>query len=69
MNKYYILNLDGIDKFKAKSRKEANNIIKNIEFSEDATVYFICETEKRTIRKMVDVVIPLYVIFAIFVMF
>ena len=59
MNKYYIVNLDGIDKFKAKSRKEANNIIKNIEFSEDATVYFICETEKRTISRMVDVVMNL----------
>ena len=59
MNKYYIVTLDGIDKFKAKSRKEANNIIKNIEFSEDATVYFICETEKRTIRRMVDVVMNL----------
>ena len=48
MNKYYIVTLDGIDKFKAKSRKEANNIIKNIEFSEDATVYFICETEEKS---------------------
>ena len=59
MNKYYIVTLDGIDKFKVKSRKEANNIIKNIEFLEDAIVYFICETEKRTIRKMVDVVMNL----------
>ena len=57
MNKYYIVSIDGIDKFKDKSRKEANDIIENIEFSEDAIVYFICETEKRTIRKMVDVVI------------
>ena len=61
MNKYYIVTLDGIDKFKVKSRKEANNIIKNIEFLEDAIVYFICETEKRTIRKMVDVVMNLEV--------
>ena len=59
MNKYYIVTLDGIDKFKVKSRKEANNIIKNIEFLEDAIVYFICETEKRRIRKMVDVVMNL----------
>lgn len=57
MNKYYVVSIDGIDKFKAKSRKEANDRIENIEFSEDATVYFICETEKRTIRKMVDVVL------------
>lgn len=57
MNKYYIVTVDGIDKFKAKSRKEANDMIENIEFSEDAIVYYICETEKRTIRKMVDVVI------------
>lgn len=57
MNKYYIVSIDGIDKYKAQSRKEANDRIENIEFSEDATVYFICETEKRTIRKMVDVVL------------
>lgn len=57
MNKYYIVSIDGIDKFKAQSRKEANDRIENIEFSEDATVYFICETEKRTIRKMVDVIL------------
>ena len=57
MNKYYLVTVDGIDKFKAQSRKEANDGIENIEFSEDATVYFICETEKRTIRKMVDVVL------------
>ena len=57
MNKYYVVSIDGIDKFKAQSRKEANDRIENIEFSEDATVYFICETEKRTIRKMVDVVL------------
>ena len=57
MNKYYLVSIDGIDKFKVQSRKEANDRIENIEFSEDATVYFICETEKRTIRKMVDVVI------------
>ena len=59
MNKHYVVAVDGTDKFKVKSRKEANNIIKNIEFSEDATVYFICETEKRTIRRMVDVVMNL----------
>ena len=57
MNKYYIVSIDGIDKFKAQSRKEAKDIVENTEFSEDATVYFICETEKRTIRKMVDVII------------
>lgn len=57
MNKYYLVSIDGIDKFKAQSRKEANDRIENIEFYEDATVYFICETEKRTIRKMVDVVL------------
>lgn len=57
MNKYYIVSIDGIDKFKAQSRKEANDRIDNTEFSEDVTVYFICETEKRTIRKMVDVII------------
>lgn len=57
MNKYYVVSIDGIDKFKAQSRKEAKDIVKNTEFSEDATVYFICETEKRTIRKMVDVII------------
>ena len=57
MNKYYLITVDGIDKFKAQSRKEANDIIENIEFSEDAIVYFSCETEKRTIRKMVDIVI------------
>ena len=57
MNKYYLITVDGIDKFKAQSRKEANDIIENIEFLEDAIVYFICETEKRTIRKMVDIVI------------
>ena len=57
MNKYYLITVDGIDKFKAQSRKGANDIIENIEFSEDAIVYFICETEKRTIRKMVDIVI------------
>ena len=57
MNKYYFVSIDGIDKFKAQSRKEANDKIENIEFSEDATIYFICETEKRTIRKMVDVVL------------
>lgn len=57
MNKYYVVSIDGIDKSKAQSRKEANDRIENIEFSEDATVYFICETEKRTIRKMVDVVL------------
>ena len=57
MNKYYVVSIDGIDKFKAQSRKEANDGIENIEFSEDATVYFICETEKRKIRKMVDVVL------------
>ena len=57
MNKYYIVSIDRIDKFKAQSRKEANDRIENIEFSEDATIYFICETEKRTIRKMVDVVL------------
>ena len=57
MNKYYIVSIDGIDKFKAQSRKEANDRIENIEFSEEATIYFICETEKRTIRKMVDVVL------------
>ena len=57
MNKYYLVSIDGIDKFKAQSRKEANDRIENIEFSEDATVYFICETEKRTIRKMVDAVL------------
>ena len=55
MNKYYIVTVDGIDKFKASSRKEANDIIENIEFSEDAIVYFICETEKRTIRRLIDV--------------
>lgn len=54
MNKYYVVNVDGIDKFKAQSRKEANDIVERIEFLEDATVYFICETEKRTIRRMVD---------------
>lgn len=57
MNKYYIVNVDGIDKFKTQNRKEANNMIEKIEFSENVTVYFICETEKRTIRRMVDVVI------------
>lgn len=57
MNKYYLVTVDGIDKFKAQSRKEANDIIENIEFSEDATVYYIRETEKRIIRKMVDIVI------------
>ena len=57
MNKYYIVSIDGIDKFKAQSRKEANDRIENIEFLEDATVYFISETEKRTIRKIVDVII------------
>ena len=57
MNKYYVVSIDGIDKFKAQSRKEANDKIENIEFSEDSTIYFICETEKRTIRKMVDVVL------------
>lgn len=56
MNKYYVVNVDGIDKFKAQSRKEAKDILENIEFLEDATVYFICETEKRTIRRMIDVV-------------
>ena len=55
MNKYYIVTVDGIDKFKTQSRKEANDIIEKIEFSENATVYFICETEKRTIRRMIDV--------------
>lgn len=54
MNKYYVVNVDGIDKFKAQSRKEANDIVESIEFLEDATVYFIYETEKRTIRRMVD---------------
>lgn len=54
MNKYYVVNVDGIDKFKAQSRKEANDIVERIGFLEDATVYFICETEKRTIRRMVD---------------
>ena len=53
----HIVTVDGIDKFKAQSRKEANDMIENIEFSEDAIVYYICETEKRTIRKMVDIVI------------
>ena len=57
MNKYYIVTVDGIDKFKAQSRKEANDRIENIEFLEDATVYFICENEKKTIRKMVNVVL------------
>ena len=57
MNKYYIVSIDGIDKFKTQSRKEANDRIENIEFLEDAIVYFICETEKRTIRKIVDVVL------------
>ena len=57
MNKYYVVSIDGTDKFKAQSRKEAKDIVENIEFLEDATVYFICETEKRTIRKMVDVII------------
>ena len=56
MNKYYIVTVDGIDKFKTQSRKEANDIIEKIEFSENVTVYFICETEKRTIRRMIDVV-------------
>ena len=59
MNKHYIVAVDGTDKFKVKSRKEANNIIKNIEFSEDAIVYFVCETEETTIRRMVDVVMNL----------
>ena len=59
MNKYYIVTVDGIDKFKAQNRKEANDMIENIEFSEDATVYFICETEEKTIRRMVDVVMNL----------
>ena len=57
MNKYYIVTVDGIDKFKTQNRKEINDMIEKIEFSENATVYFICETEKRTIRKMVDIVI------------
>ena len=57
MNKYYIVSIDGTDKFKAQSRKETNDRIDNTEFSEEATVYFICETEKRTMRKMVDVII------------
>ena len=57
MNKYYIVSIDGIDKFKAQSRKEAKDIVENTEFSEDAIVYFICCTEKMTIRKMVDVII------------
>lgn len=56
MNKYYIVTIDGIDKFKTQSRKEANDIIEKIEFSENITVYFIFETEKRTIRRMIDVV-------------
>ena len=56
MNKHYIVTVDGIDKFKTQSRKEANDIIEKIEFSENVTVYFICETEKRTIRRMIDVV-------------
>ena len=55
MNKYYIVTVDGIDKFKTQIRKEANDIIEKIEFSENVTVYFICETEKRTIRRMIDV--------------
>lgn len=57
MNKYYIVNVDGIDKFKAKSRKEANDMIEKIEFFENVTVYLICETEKRAIRRMIDVFI------------
>lgn len=57
MNKYYIVNVDGIDKFKTQSRKESNDMIEKIEFSENVTVYLICETEKRTIRRMIDVVI------------
>lgn len=56
MNKCYIVTVDGIDKFKTQSRKEANDMIEKIEFSENITVYFICETEKRTIRRMIDVV-------------
>lgn len=56
MNKYYIVTVDGIDKFKTQNRKEANNIIEKIEFSGNVTVYFICETEKRTIRRMIDVI-------------
>ena len=55
MNKYYIVTVDGIDKFKTQNRKEINDMIEKIEFSENATVYFICETEKRTIRRMIDV--------------
>ena len=54
MNKYYVINVDGIDKFKVSSRKKAKGIIRNIEFLEDATVYLIRETEEKTIRKMVD---------------
>lgn len=57
MNKYYIVNVNGIDKFKAKSRKETNDMIEKIEFYENITVYFICETEKRAIRRMIDVFI------------
>ena len=57
MNKYYIVTVDGIDKFKAQNRKEANDMIEHIEFSENVIVYYICETEKRTIIKMADVVI------------
>ena len=47
MNKYYIVSLDGIDSFKSNTRKEAIELAEKESFNEDATIYFICETDKR----------------------
>ena len=57
MNKYYIISLDGKDSFKANTRKEAIELAEKESFNEDATIYFICETDKRVFRKMVEVIL------------